>query len=275
MAQPHQHGSECTRALRSAHAANDRLREERNAVRRALEAESEQLNIVRRALSDAAQEINCAGPVADRIRVMKAEHGKRLEELELRALRAELGVKRAQGLADEVGLLVERHVIDSRSPAADALLDFRDPNPPNPRRPLREELEAELTWRREMTGPSSWVCADGHQRIVCEAPPCPVCAAREAARPRPLLPPAVGELPALPITIGAGNHDCAARGCGKSIALALFMCTPHWRMVPPMLRTHLLGARVLGLPVGRERDGITFQATALEAIEHVAARTGR
>ena len=33
----------------------------------------------------------------------------------------------ADHLADEVAKLVERKVIDARSPAADALLDYRDP----------------------------------------------------------------------------------------------------------------------------------------------------
>lgn len=42
---------------------------------------------------------------------------------------AYLRLKDADHLADEVQRLVERRVIDARSPAADALLDFR--NPPN------------------------------------------------------------------------------------------------------------------------------------------------
>lgn len=38
----------------------------------------------------------------------------------------------ANALADEVAVLVRRQVIDSRSPAADALLDYREP-PSSPR----------------------------------------------------------------------------------------------------------------------------------------------
>ena len=47
----------------------------------------------------------------------------------------------AERLADEVAVLVRRGVLDSRSPAADALLDFRDP-PSSPRADRLSELEA-------------------------------------------------------------------------------------------------------------------------------------
>lgn len=46
----------------------------------------------------------------------------------------------AMRLADEVAVLVRRRVIDARSPAADALLDFRDP-PDTPRADRMAELE--------------------------------------------------------------------------------------------------------------------------------------
>jgi hypothetical protein len=45
-------------------------------------------------------------------------------------------------LADEVAVLVKRRIIDSRSPAADALLDFRDP-PSTPRADRLAELDAQ------------------------------------------------------------------------------------------------------------------------------------
>lgn len=51
--------------------------------------------------------------------------------------------KRASdSLADEVAALVRRRVIDSRSPAADALLDYRDP-PSSPRADRLAELESD------------------------------------------------------------------------------------------------------------------------------------
>lgn len=46
----------------------------------------------------------------------------------------------ADRLADEVAVLVRRGVIDSRSPAADALLDYRNP-PSTPRADRLAELE--------------------------------------------------------------------------------------------------------------------------------------
>jgi hypothetical protein len=49
----------------------------------------------------------------------------------------------ADALADEVAVLVRRHVIDSRSPAADALLDYRDP-PSTQRADRMAELERAL-----------------------------------------------------------------------------------------------------------------------------------
>lgn len=49
----------------------------------------------------------------------------------------------ADRLADEVAVLVRRKVIDARSPAGDALLDYRDP-PPSPRADRLATLEAEF-----------------------------------------------------------------------------------------------------------------------------------
>ncbi len=46
----------------------------------------------------------------------------------------------ADALADEVSVLIERKVVDTRSPAADALLDYRDP-PTSPRADRIVELE--------------------------------------------------------------------------------------------------------------------------------------
>lgn len=37
-------------------------------------------------------------------------------------------------------------------------------------------------------------------------------------------------------------HPCAAEACDKQIARHLFMCMPHWRMVPSALQRALRGA---------------------------------
>jgi hypothetical protein len=50
----------------------------------------------------------------------------------------------ADALADEVDVLIQRHVIDFRSPAADALLDYRNP-PRTPRSDRLAKLEVALT----------------------------------------------------------------------------------------------------------------------------------
>jgi hypothetical protein len=57
----------------------------------------------------------------------------------------EIGANR---LADEVAVLVTRSVIDARSPAADALLDYRDP-PRTPRSDRIAQLKRELAAARE------------------------------------------------------------------------------------------------------------------------------
>lgn len=56
---------------------------------------------------------------------------------------ARLYTKDAERLADEVDVLIARKVIDSRSPAADALLDMRSPNPRTERSSRLARLERE------------------------------------------------------------------------------------------------------------------------------------
>lgn len=65
---------------------------------------------------------------AHRARSEESRLAAEVARLEQRAQLAEIRLKRDAGrLADEVDVLIARRVIDSRSPAADALLDFRDP----------------------------------------------------------------------------------------------------------------------------------------------------
>jgi hypothetical protein len=74
------------------------------------------------------------------------------QDLEITALRRrplrsfdQLGADR---LADEVAVLVRRRVIDARSPAADALLDYRNP-PSTPRADRLADLEDRLHHQEE------------------------------------------------------------------------------------------------------------------------------
>jgi hypothetical protein len=60
-------------------------------------------------------------------------------------------IRCADRLADEVAALVRRRVIDSRSPAADALLDYREP-PSTPRADRLAALEREVERLLAITG---------------------------------------------------------------------------------------------------------------------------
>ena len=67
---------------------------------------------------------------------------------ELRAIADPMKLRCADALADEVAVLVRRKVIDPRSPAGDALLDYRDP-PSSPRADRLAELERDRdAWKQ-------------------------------------------------------------------------------------------------------------------------------
>lgn len=104
-----------------------------------------------RALGDRYEYLKRADELEKRLR---AERGEALEQLSvvrqelatvtLERDRARLCLERdAARLADEVQVLIRRRVIDARSPAADALLDFRNP-PSTPRADRLVELELEV-----------------------------------------------------------------------------------------------------------------------------------
>lgn len=69
------------------------------------------------------------------------------DEAKWRAETAQLRIHDAERLADEVDVLVQRKVIDARSPAADALLDFRG-EPRSERSDRLVQLESEVGWLR-------------------------------------------------------------------------------------------------------------------------------
>lgn len=83
----------------------------------------------------------------------RAEKAERERDAAIDAL-AEKGLsplarRAADALADEVAVLVRRKVVDSRSPAADALLDYRDP-PSTERADRIAAAESALAAAREM-----------------------------------------------------------------------------------------------------------------------------
>jgi hypothetical protein len=77
------------------------------------------------------------------LRTTVAAQAAEIERLKESAPREPFDVRCADALADEVDALIRRNVIDSRSPAADALLDYRDP-PRTPRSARIAALEEEV-----------------------------------------------------------------------------------------------------------------------------------
>lgn len=126
-----------------------------------VQAVTEDPSLLDAALREADRMMDCTGvpcghclTCLDGERLHWRQEAERMQEVEqgeatpVEAPGAEQGwrspmLKRAaDALADEVAALVRRRVIDSRSPAADALLDYRDP-PTTPRADRLAVLEAE------------------------------------------------------------------------------------------------------------------------------------
>lgn len=120
--------------------------------------------------------VNAYPILRDRIRELEGE----VEQLKVaneRVTRDPLGMRCADALADEVAALVRRGVIDQRSSAADALLDYR--NPPSSERADRlATLESEnerLRNRTEDHPEHRWQTLVGGRRCI-------VCGRQEACR---------------------------------------------------------------------------------------------
>lgn len=99
---------------------------------------------IKRAITTSMQ-----GPAADALLerlVTAALEGAKVPGLQTKVMELDTKVRHAEPLADEVAVLVRRKVIDSRDPAADALLDFRDP-PSTPRADRMAVLE---TWQSDV-----------------------------------------------------------------------------------------------------------------------------
>ncbi len=82
--------------------------------------------------------VACLRAAADEVRAEMAE-----------GTLAGLDKRCADHLADEVDVLIARKLLDSRSPAADALLDYRDP----PRTPRSEQIASNQQAAREALRP--------------------------------------------------------------------------------------------------------------------------
>lgn len=95
----------------------------------------------------------------DRYRQERDEVRAELKQLKKTVPREPFDVRCADAMADEVDVLISRKVIDCRSPAADALLDYRDP-PRTPRSDRLAELERGNAQLRESIKKHSELCAD-------------------------------------------------------------------------------------------------------------------
>ena len=95
-----------------------------------------------------------------------------------------LTARAADALADEVAVLVRRNIIDSRSPAADALLDYRNP-PSTPRADRMAILDAALLAERPADGDCEGMCCNADVARLRADATCDLCQRRtriDAAR---------------------------------------------------------------------------------------------
>jgi hypothetical protein len=78
---------------------------------------------------------------------------------------------------------------------------------------------------------------------------------------------------------GCGNqaptrHTCHAEGCTAPVEPRMFMCLPHWRMVPKPLQQRIWANYVPGQET-KKNPTRGYLAVANEAIRLVAEREGR
>ena len=118
----------------------------RNSVRLLFAAAIDELVALRARVKDLEEQLAANANVRSNMKQVESDLAKeitlRARVKELEALMEPWRVT-AQALADEVDVLVRRHIIDARSPAADALLDFRNP-PMTPRSDRLTTLEFQL-----------------------------------------------------------------------------------------------------------------------------------
>jgi hypothetical protein len=73
---------------------------------------------------------------------------------------------------------------------------------------------------------------------------------------------------------GKMPHTCHAQGCDVEVEPAMFMCQPHWFMVPPPLREGIKGSYRPGQEVDKKPSS-EYLAIAHAAIEAVAHKESR
>jgi hypothetical protein len=68
------------------------------------------------------------------------------------------------------------------------------------------------------------------------------------------------------------DHPCHARGCGKNIPPAYFMCPVHWRMVPRDLQARIWALYNAGQEDGEAGVSAEYLEVTDKAIVEVAAK---
>ncbi|MGH3971396.1 MAG: hypothetical protein ACRDTV_25685 [Mycobacterium sp.] len=77
-----------------------------------------------------------------------------------------------------------------------------------------------------------------------------------------------------PSDTGAHPHFCHAQGCDTEVAPQLFMCRPHWSLVPPALRASINETYRPGQEVDKKPSAeyLTFATAAIAEVAHKEAR---
>jgi hypothetical protein len=76
------------------------------------------------------------------------------------------------------------------------------------------------------------------------------------------------------LTTDKAPHPCHAQKCDVEVEPAMFMCRPHWFMVPPPLREAIKGSYRPGQEVDEQASG-EYLALAHAAIDAVAHKESR
>lgn len=70
------------------------------------------------------------------------------------------------------------------------------------------------------------------------------------------------------------SHLCHARGCQVPVPPRMFMCKPHWFMLPKAMRDAIWDSYVPGQEIRKDPSLAYLQITG-ECIDYVAAKEAR
>lgn len=72
-------------------------------------------------------------------------------------------------------------------------------------------------------------------------------------------------------------HTCHAERCPVTVPAEMFMCTPHWSMVPPPLREAIKATYRPGQEIDKapSQEYLAVARAAIAEVAHKEARSGR